>query len=152
MKITAAILLLFFGVILVAQNSTKPQIHAFFDRIDDGPAFFVECRNTSGGHISSGAKIWIRSLRLDGRTVPESGNEFGPGLTTDVGPGLLWRGIIALRQSYVSSFPAVKFGALRRRAEVLPLTQGQHTIAVECAGVWSDEVGFYWDGETMPKY
>jgi hypothetical protein len=149
MKITVATLLLLFGVNLMAQDWNKARISAFFDRIDDGPAFFVECRNNSNRDISSGAGIWASSLRLDGKTVLY-GNELGPGLTTDVRPGQSWRGIIALRQSYNSFFPSVKFGALVRRAPVVPLSQGQHTIVVECAGVWSDEFEFYWDGETKP--
>jgi hypothetical protein len=150
MKLTIATLLLLFGANLVAQDSHKPRISPFFDRIDDGPAFFVECRNTSGEHVSSGAELWASALRIDGTIVPESEGRNGPGLTTDVGPEQLWRGIVALRQSYHSFFPAVKFGALVRSARVMPLTQGRHTIAVECAGVWSDDFEFYWESETQP--
>jgi hypothetical protein len=150
MKPAIATLMLLFGATLMAQDSRKPRLSAFFDRIDDGPAFFVECRNTRGEHVSSGADVWASSIRLDGTTVPDSENRMGPGLTTDVGPGQLWRGIVALRQSYRSFFPAVKFGALVRSARVLPLSQGRHTIAVECAGVWSEEFEFYWESETQP--
>jgi hypothetical protein len=33
---------------------------------------------------------------------------------------------------------------------VIPLDQGRHTIAVECAGVWSDDFKFYWESDTPP--
>jgi hypothetical protein len=150
MKLTMATLVLLLGANVVAQVSDKPRISPFFDRIDEGPAFFVECRNTGGEHISSGANVWASSLRIDGTTVPESGLQLGPGLTTDVGPGQLWRGIVALRQSYNPLFPAVKFGALVRIARVVPLSQGRHKIAVECTGMWSDDFEFYWETETNP--
>ena len=149
MKLTIATLLLLFSTNLVALDSQKPRISAFFDRIDDGPAFFLECRNTSGESVSSGADVWVGSLRLDGTTVPDEPHT-GPGLTTDVKPGQLWRGIVALRQSYRPFFPAVKFGALARSARVLPLSQGRHTIAVQCAGIWSEDFEFYWESETQP--
>jgi hypothetical protein len=149
MKLTIATLLLLFGTNLVARDPHGPRISAFFDRIDDGPAFFVQCRNAGGENVSSGADVWVSSLRIDGTIVPDEAH-MGPGLTTDVKPGELWRGIIALRQSYRSFFPAVKFGALVRSARVLPLGQGRHTIAVECAGVWSDDFEFYWETETQP--
>jgi len=149
MKLATATLLLLFGANLIAQDSSKPRISAFFDRVDDGPAFFVECRNTTGENVSSGAGIWASSLRIDGTIVPDESHT-GPGLTTDVRPGQLWHGIIAFRQSYHSFFPAVKFGASVRRARVLPLSQGRHTIAVQCAGVWSEEVEFYWESEGQP--
>jgi hypothetical protein len=147
MKLAAATLLLLLASTLFAQDSNKPRISAFFDRIDEGPAFFVECRNTSSEDISSGASIWASSLRIDGAIVPEEDYR-GPGLTTNVKADQWWRGIIALRQSYYSGFPAPKFGALVRSARVLALSQGKHTIAIECAGVWSEEFAFYWESDT----
>jgi hypothetical protein len=146
MKLTIATLLMLFSANLVAQDSQKPQISAFFDRVDNGPAFFVGCRNTSDKPVSSGAGVWASSLRLDGTTVPDEPH-MGPGLTTEVKPGQLWRGIVALRQSYSPFFPAVKFGALVRIARVVPLSQGQHTIAVQCAGIWSEDFEFYWESD-----
>jgi hypothetical protein len=86
MKQTIATLLMLFSANLVAQDSQTPQISAVFDRIDNGPAFFVACRNTSGEPVSSGADVWASSLRLDGTTVPDEPHR-GPGLTTEVKPG-----------------------------------------------------------------
>jgi hypothetical protein len=140
------------GANVMAQDSDKPRITPYFDRIDDGPAFFVECRNTGGEPVSSGADVWpdASSVRIDGATVPDDGVRIGPGLTTAVAPGQLWRGIIALRQSSNSFGPAVRWGALVRSSRVIPLGQGRHTIAVECAGVWSDDFKFYWESDTQP--
>jgi hypothetical protein len=147
MRSIAAILFLF-GSCLFAQGPSKPQISPFFDRLDDGPAFFVECLNTSGHTLSSGAIVWREALRIDSTVVPEPRWSRLPGLTMDVAPGETWRGILALRQSSRTFTPAVKFGALLREARDLPVTEGKHTIAVQCGGVWSDDFTFYWEGDT----
>jgi hypothetical protein len=144
-----AVLVLFVGS-LFAQDPSKPQISAFFDRVDDGPAFFLECSNTSGETLSSGDERWTKAIRIDGAVEPEPSSPIGPGLTMKVAPGETWRGILALRQSERSYFPAVKFGAMVRSARVLTITEGKHTIAVQCGEVWSDDFTFYWDGEMNP--
>jgi hypothetical protein len=147
MKSIAAMLFLLSGS-LFAQQPSKPQISPFFDRLDDGPAFFVECRNTSGQTLSSGAITWREALRIDGTVVPEPRWREMPGLRTDVTPGETWRGILALRQSNGPFTPAVKFGALLREARVLSINEGKHTIAVQCGGMWSDDFTFYWEADT----
>jgi hypothetical protein len=143
-SITAVLFLL--SSSLFAQVS-KPQITPFFDRVDDdGPAFFIQCRNTSGQILSSGAKVWREAIRIDGALVPEA-FERGPGLTMDVPPGKTWRGILSLRQSHSSYYPAVKFDAMVRSVRDVPLEEGKHTIAVQCGGEWSDDFTFYWEGQ-----
>src|SRR5215469_12179951 len=98
MRSIAATLFLLTGSLL-AQKPSKPQISPFFDRLDDGPAFFVECRNTSGQALSSGAVVWTEALRIDGTVIPEPRWREMPGLRMDVARGETWRGILALRQS-----------------------------------------------------
>jgi hypothetical protein len=146
-SITATLFLL--GGCLFAQGPFKPQISPFFDRVDDGPAFFIQCRNPSGQTLSSGAKVWREAIRIDGAVVPEP-FELGPGLTMDVPPGETWRGILALRQSKSSFYPAVKFDAMVRSVREVALGEGKHTIAVQCGGVWSDDITFYWEGQAHP--
>jgi hypothetical protein len=129
----------------------RPTVAPFFDRIDDGAAFFVECVNTTNEKVSSGSSFWPsadQNIRVDGRVFAPSGG-LGPGLTTQIGPGQQWRGIIVLRQSEQSYGPAPKFGALRRSASVKHLAEGRHTVAVSCGGVWSEDLVFYWDGESF---
>ena len=150
MRIATIILALLSCSYPVLQTPAKPTIAPYFDRIDDGPGFFVECVNTESATISSGSSFWPstdKNIRLDGRVLEPSGYLLGPGLTMQVEPGQQWRGIIVLRQSEQSYFPAVKFGALRRSAAVRPLAEGRHTIAVKCGEAWSDDLAFYWDGE-----
>jgi hypothetical protein len=135
---------------LQAQSITKPRIAPFFDRIDDGPAFFVECFNTGDSKISSASSLWpvgTGSIRVDGNMI-DFGNMIGPGLSTDVEPSQPWHGIIVLRQSFKPFFPAVNFGALVRSTLLHPLASGKHTISVQCQGAWSDELEFYWEPET----
>jgi len=151
MKSIAAIIFLLCGC-LFAQEPSKPQIAPFFDRIDDGPAFFVECRNTSDQTLSSGAILWTKALRLDGTIVPEPRLRVMPGLTMDVAPGETWQGILSLRQSSRPFTPAPKFGAMVRSSRVLAIREGKHTIAVQCGAVWSDEFTFYWEGDTLNPF
>jgi hypothetical protein len=92
MKAVLAVLLAVFMAQALAQDSSKPIIAPFFDRIDDGPAFFVVCRNATDQKISSEVSVWVRSLRLDGTIVSDNSNQFGPGLNTQVAPGESWRG------------------------------------------------------------
>lgn len=129
----------------------KPHVAAFFNRIDDGPAFLVNCRNTTPLPLSSASPVWTEVIRLDGTVVPEPAGRLGPGLVTDVQPGSVWRGIIAFRQSARNYYPAPKFGALLRAARDLHLAAGAHTLAVQCNGVWSDEITFYWDDERVVR-
>ena len=153
MKSIAAMLFLL-GSSLFAQQPSKPQISPFFDRLDDGPAFFVECRNTTGQTLSSSAITFSEALRIDGTVVPEPPRWSGtmPELRTDVAPGETWRGILALPQSNRSFTPSTKFGALLRKSRVLAIAEGKHTIAVQCDGVWSDEFTFYWEGDTFNPF
>jgi hypothetical protein len=140
-------MLFLLGGCLLAQGPSKPQISPFFDRLDDGPAFFVECRNTSGQTLSSGTTL--QAIRIDGATVSEPRfSRALQGLTMDVAPGETWRGILPLRQSNGSFSPAVKFGALSRDARVLPIREGKHTIAVQRGGAWSDDFTFYWEADS----
>jgi hypothetical protein len=56
---------------LQAQSISKPHIAPFFDRIDDGPAFFVECLNTADSKVSSASSVWPwenESVRVDGES------------------------------------------------------------------------------------
>jgi hypothetical protein len=130
----------------VVQSTAKPRLIPLFSTVDDGPAFFVECRNDFGATLSSGAHQWASSLRLDGDELPEEGR-IGPGLTVDVGPGDTWRGIVVLRQSNTGYFPAVKFGAMVRMSRMASLAEGRHTLAVRCGEMWSDDVEFFWENE-----
>jgi hypothetical protein len=158
-SLVTATLLLLFGLNVVAQDSSKPKISPFFDRIDDGPAFFVECRNTTGETVSSAHVMWASSLRIDGKLLPNevhagSGrfqNEL-PGLRTDIPRGEVWRGIIGLRRSQRPFLPAPKFGALLRAVRTASLSQGKHSIAVQCGREWSEEFSFYWETETVSPF
>jgi hypothetical protein len=132
---------------LHAQSISKPRMAPFFDRIDESPAFYVECLNMSSAKVSSASPAWplgTGSIRVDGTPI-DFGNFIGPGLSTDVEPGQLWTGIIVLRQAQMNFFPAVNFGALVRAAPLYPLAAGKHAISVQCQGVWSDGFSFYWE-------
>lgn len=148
MRFLTALLLLALSH-LDAQSISKPHIAPYFDRIDDGPAFFVECLNTGDGALSSASAVWplgTGGIRIDGALI-DFGNVLGPGLSTYVGPGKSWRGIVVLRQSATQYFPAVNFGALVRSTLVHPLASGKHSISVQCQGTWSDDFDFYWEQE-----
>jgi hypothetical protein len=148
----ATILLLLPG--MITQTGRNPQsmptvTPMFMSRgADGGPAFFIECRNTTNAPVSSGSPIWAFSrsaVRLDGTVLEESGGRIGPGLTVDIQPGAMWRGIIELRQSASGQSLAVALGANVRAPLNVPLSAGRHTIAVRCSNAWSDDLPFYWE-------
>ena len=129
-------------------NST-PTLEPMFMSLDGGPAFFVECRNTTNLAVSSGSQVWVltrSAVRIDGAVLDEPpGGRIGPGLTTDIQPGGTWRGIIELRQSTGGTSGQVALGAHTRMPILVPLNAGLHTIAVRCSGVWSGDVAFWWE-------
>ena len=131
-------------------QSARPTLVPFFHSVPGGgPAFYVECLNDTGVPISSGDRRWAlsaASIRVDGKPLPERG-VIGPGLTTEIAPGEMWRGIVVLRQSGVGYFSGVRFAAHTRTAMVVPLSEGRHTVSVRCGEEWSDEVLFFWEAE-----
>jgi hypothetical protein len=134
----------------------KPVVTPFFvtDAAAQGPAFFVECVNPTPGVLSSGSDLWPLSkaaIRLDGKQLIDEGGRIGPGLTTDVPPAGRWSGILQLRQAPTGSSPAVAFGALVRAEMLVPLTTGEHTIAVRCGSTWSDPLRFYFESSKQPE-
>jgi len=141
MKSIAAMLFLLTGS-LSAQHPSKPQISPFFDRLNDGPAFLVECRNTTGQTLE-----WRESLRVDGVIV----DPHGP-LMMGAAAGETWRGILALRQSdrSINVAPRLKFGAIVKSEFQVAISEGKHTIAVQCGDVWSDDFTFFWEGDSHP--
>ena len=133
----------------------KPVVTPFFvtDAAAQGPAFFVECVNPTPRVLSSGSDLWPLSktaIRLDGKQLIDEGGRIGPGLTTDVPPAGRWSGILQLRQAPTGSSPAVAFGALVRAEMLVPLTAGEHTIAVRCGSTWSDPLRFYFESTKQP--
>lgn len=132
---------------LAGAGAQPPAVMPFFSSTVAGPAFFAECRNDSKEAVSSGAPRWLSALRIDGNVLPDDRGRIGPGLTTMVQPGEVWRGIVVLRQDGTGYFPAVKFGALVRMSRVTPLAEGRHTFAVRCGDIWSDESTFFWENE-----
>ena len=148
--VLTATLAMSMSAVAVAQPSARPRVTPFFSTVSDGPAFYVECRNATRTTLSSGARQWASSLRLDGTVVPEEDGRIGPGLTVDVDPDQTWRGIVVLRQSNTGYFPAPKFDAMVRMTRMVSVNEGRHTLAIKCADVWSDEIVFYWENERPP--
>jgi hypothetical protein len=83
-------------------------------------------------------------FRIDGKALAPSGR-IGPGLVSTIAPDGIWRGIVELRQAEPKTGYAVALGADTRKALVLPLSPGRHTIAVRCGDTWSADVPFYWE-------
>ena len=96
-------ILLLGGLLQVATPAAPPVVTPFFlsRHVEGGPAFMIECRNTTGAPVSTGAMHWALDrddFRIDG-TVLEPQARMGPGLMSQVPPGGTWRGIIELRQA-----------------------------------------------------
>jgi hypothetical protein len=123
-------------------SGPKPRITPFFSNIESGPAFMVECLNTTRQPIMSNARFWELAYRVDGKT-PDPKGTIGPGLGMLVQPGEPWRGILTLRQSQRGGSPSTVLGALVRATELQPIEPGRHRIAIRCGGVWSEDAEFY---------
>ena len=114
---------------------------------EEGPAFLIECRNTTGAPLDSGSMFWALDeddFRVDGRQLEPRGR-FGPGLVSEIPADGIWRGIVELRQAQPRTGYAVALGANTRAQLIVPLAAGRHTIAVRCGDVWSRDVAFYWE-------
>ena len=150
MRIIVMPAVLLVGLVQTGQTALPvPTVTPFFisRQAENGPAFLVECRNTTSAGISSGSGTWAltrSAIRIDGRVLDEQG-QIGPGLTMEIPPGGAWRGIIELRQALPRHSYAVAFGAHVRMPTVVPLSAGWHTISVRCAGVWTADLPFYWE-------
>ena len=97
--------------------------------------------------MDSGSRFWALDqddFRIDGKALAPSGR-IGPGLVSTIAPDGIWRGIVELRQAEPKTGYAVALGADTRKALVLPLSPGRHTIAVRCGDTWSADVPFYWE-------
>ena len=134
---------------LAAQAAPSPTVTPWFlsRNAEEGPAFLIECRNTTERAVDSGSMVWALDqddFRIDG-TVLEPRGRMGPGLMSVIPPGGMWRGIIELRQFEPQTGYAVALGANTRSALVVPLVAGRHTIAVRCGDTWSVDVPFYWE-------
>lgn len=134
---------------LAAQAGPQPTITPWFlsRNVEEGPAFLIECQNTTGAAIESGSIYWALDqddFRIDGTQLEPRGR-MGPGLVSMIPAGGTWRGIIELRQAELRTGYAVALGASTRGALVVPLTPGRHTIAARCGETWSADVPFYWE-------
>jgi len=150
MRTTVMAIALLAGLVRVGQTAlVLPTVTPLFmsREVEGGPAFLVECRNTTSTGISSGSDTWAltrSAIRIDGSVLDEQGR-IGPGLTMDIPPGSTWRGIIELRQTVPRTSFATALGANVRMPTVVALGAGRHTISVRCGGGWSADLSFYWE-------
>jgi hypothetical protein len=102
------------------------------------PAFRVECRNETSQPVER-ANV-VSALRFDG-TLLEPGlvGSFLGGVPAPVPAGATWSEIVALAPTATSG------SGLTVRAFRVPLQPGRHTVAFRCAGLWSEDVAFYWE-------
>ena len=135
--------------VLLQADPPPPLVTPWFlsRNVEEGPAFLIECRNTTGAPLDSGSMFWALDdddFRIDGRQREPHGR-IGPGLVSEIPPEGIWRGIVELSQAEPRNGYAVALGANTRAAFVVPLAPGRHTIAVRCGDVWSEDVAFYWE-------
>lgn len=118
-----------------------------FTRTTGLPGFVVECRNTTDRAMSPSQSV--AALRLDGVVTKSRGSigSFPGGVPTDVSPGGSWKVLVVLHPGTVNhsnSIGLIGTGAMLQADWGVPLSKGQHTVAFECAGNWSEAVSFGW--------
>jgi hypothetical protein len=131
-------------VAATGDRAPKPRVTPLFSALEGGPAFMVECRNTTHQPIMSNAAFWEMAYRLDGKS-PKPRGAIGPGLGAPIQAGEPWRGILSLRQAETDEYPATALGANVRATELEPISAGRYTITIRCGGIWSEETQFYWE-------
>ena len=62
------------GLLQAGPPAPPPVVTPFFlsRNIEEGPAFMIECRNTTGAPVSTGAMVWALDrddFRIDGRVL-----------------------------------------------------------------------------------
>lgn len=135
-----------------AQTSDPPRAIPLYSNIEQGPAFMLECVNTTGGTLSAIQVIAEAALRVDGALIERTGGIAGSfiGGVPSFSPGQHWTMMVGLRQRDVGTKNA-EFGAVLRSPWDVPLADGRHTIAFRCAGAWSDPIEFVWESTTLPR-
>ena len=135
-----------------AQDWDKPRAVPLFSNVEQGPAFMVECVNTSARVISVIELIQEIALKVDGKLYEPTGGIAGSFLGDEpvFWPAERWRIMLGLRQGLTGTKSA-DFAAVLRTPWLLPLQAGRHTIAFRCVGTWSEELEFYWEDATVPR-
>jgi hypothetical protein len=102
------------------------------------PTFRVECRNNTSQPVER-VNV-VSALRFDG-TLLEPGlvGSFLGGPPAPVPSGSTWSEIVSLAPA------GTHRSGLTVRAFHVPLQPGRHTVAFRCAGLWSEDVVFYWE-------
>ena len=148
----ALTLSLLFAPAAIAQNADTPRAIPLYSNVEQGPAFMLECVNSTGGTLSAIQVIAETALRVDGALIERTGGIAGSfiGGVPTFTPGQQWTMMVGLRQRDVGTTSAA-FGAVLRSPWHLPLADGPHTIAFRCAGAWSDTIDFVWESTTLPR-
>lgn len=102
------------------------------------PTFRVECRNDTSQPVER-ANV-VSALRFDG-TLLEPGlvGSFLGGPPPPATSGSTWSEIVSLAP------PGTQSQGLTVRSFRVSLQPGPHTVAFRCAGLWSEDVVFYWE-------
>jgi hypothetical protein len=143
----------FIVLAVAAQAKTQPsattRVSPLFSRLEDGPTFMLECTNTSSVPLDPIDESGNEAIRLDGRVSLHEGGVGGSHIIGQpkVAPNASWRKVFPLVQPNSHSTGTGTLGASLRGGWFMPLSAGRHTLAIRCAGTWSNEVDFYWDDQ-----
>jgi hypothetical protein len=127
----------------VEAQAPTPHAAALFSNTEQGPAFLLQCVNTSAVPIP--ATDFNLALKVDGKEIERGrGGSFAGGVPV-FRPGqnwsvMLWLTSNATHSSSTSANLAMAWG--------LPLATGRHTMAFRCVSDWSEEIEFYWENTT----
>jgi hypothetical protein len=136
---------------LHAQNEEKPHLVPLFSNVEIGPAFVLECTNTSSVAVRAGDLLGQLGYRVDG-VEPKTIGGFAGVFHSEpfLQPTQTWRWMVALQQDNHGTTTS-GFAARFQLLWTFPLTSGHHALSIRCLGNWSDEVEFYWDSTTVKR-
>jgi hypothetical protein len=135
------------GICMEAQGQSATELLPLFSHREDGPAFILECTNSSSVAVDAMEEFAHEAIRLDGKLYEHEDVVLGSLMGRTVfDPQSSWRKVFPLSQTNQSK-GTTTLGAEFRGGWFMPIAAGRHTLAVRCAGAWSNEVAFYWDDQ-----
>jgi hypothetical protein len=145
--VTTTLVAVLAGICMEAQGPPSTKLSPLFSHLEDGPAFILECTNSSSVAVEAMEVFGHEAIRLDGKLSEREGAVVGSLMGRTVfEPQSSWQSVFPLLQTNHSKGTAT-LGAEFRGGWFMPIAGGHHTLAVRCAGAWSNEVEFYWDDQ-----
>jgi hypothetical protein len=130
---------------ILHSEGPAPIMTPFYSAEIEGPAFLLECQNSTQQPRAVWDYLYDHAWRLDGVLVDPGGVGGSIGNASPIAPNGMFRSVMVLHPSGPFSSSTRGLGPEMYGRDIhATLTPGRHTVAFRCAGAWSQDVEFYW--------